>query len=84
MGAKLRYADLVKRGYVNNKTTLRNWINKGIFPPGELIGPNTRAWDEDKDIAPWEAINRPTAPKPTPKSPGRPRKAEAKQAQLTE
>jgi hypothetical protein len=69
----LRYNDLVDRGIVNNKTTLRNWINKGIFPPGKLIGPNIRAWDEDADIASW-AANRPTDPKPTPKSPGRPRK----------
>lgn len=73
MGNKLRYPDLKRRGIVQNKTTLRNWINKGLFPPGKLSGPNTRTWDEQEDIEPWEA-SRPTAAKPTPKSPGRPRK----------
>jgi hypothetical protein len=74
MGNKLRYSDLVRRGIVTNKTTLRNWINNGLFPPGQLTGPNIRTWDEEKDIEPWNA-SRPTAPKSTPKSPGRPRKA---------
>jgi hypothetical protein len=79
MGKRLRYRDLVARGIVKNRVTLRNWIEKLGFPPGQLTGPNTRTWDEDTEIEPWLAT-RPTAPKaaPPPPSPGkrrgRPRK----------
>jgi len=73
MARRLRYPDLVERGYFNNKTTLRNHINAGIFPPGKLTGPNQRSWDEDEDIKPW-LDSRPVEAKPTPKSPGRPPK----------
>ncbi|HMF26434.1 MAG TPA: hypothetical protein VKG24_30540 [Pseudolabrys sp.] len=82
MRKRLRYADLVALGIVNNRTTLRNWIEgKGLepgqkpFPRGQLIGPNSRAWREDEVQAWLEA--RPAAPKPylvTPRRPGRPRK----------
>ena len=73
MGRRLRYPDLVERGYYNNKTTLRNHINAGLFPPGKLTGPNCRTWDEDEDIGPWLA-SRPVDAKAVPKSPGRPRR----------
>jgi predicted DNA-binding transcriptional regulator AlpA len=74
MGKRLRYADLVARGIVSNRTTLQNWQKKHDFPPGQLIGPNSRSWDE-AEVEAWLA-SRPTAPKKgTPKSPGRPRKA---------
>ena len=42
----LRFADLKARGIVNNWPTLLRWIEKGIFPPGHYIGPNTRVWTE--------------------------------------
>jgi hypothetical protein len=69
----LRYADLKARGIVNNPVNLKNWIQKYGFPPGQMIGPNTRVW-ADTDVEAWLA-SRPTAKKPVPKSPGRPRKA---------
>ncbi len=48
MGTKyLRYADLVERQIVNNRTTLSRWIRDNGFPPGILLGPNSRAWGND-------------------------------------
>ncbi len=48
MGTKyLRYADLVERQIVNNRTTLSRWIRDNGFPPGILLGPNSRAWGDD-------------------------------------
>ena len=38
----LRYADLVERQIVNNRTTLARWIKDYGFPAGILLGPNTR------------------------------------------
>ena len=71
---RLRFFDLKARGIVNNRVTLSNWQKKHGFPKGQMTGPNTRTWDEETEIAPWLA-SRPTAPKPVPRSPGRPRKA---------
>jgi hypothetical protein len=78
MGKRLRFRDLKAGGIVNNRVTLKNWILKQGFPPGQLTGPNTRTWDEDTEINPWLA-SRPTASKPEiPLKPGsrrgRPRK----------
>ncbi len=51
----LRYPDLVERGVIPpNRTTLYRWIRDCGFPPGKLIGPNTRAWPED-EIEAWLA-----------------------------
>ncbi len=44
----LRYADLVERQIVNNRTTLSRWIRDYDFPAGVLLGPNSRAWPADK------------------------------------
>ena len=44
----LRYADLVERRIVSNRTTLSRWIKHYGFPPGILLGPNTRAWPTDE------------------------------------
>ncbi len=49
----LRFADLVARQIVNNRTTLSRWIKNYGFPPGVLIGPNTRAWTDD-EIEAWQ------------------------------
>jgi hypothetical protein len=78
MGKRLRFRDLKARGIVNNRVTLKSWIRKHGFPPGQLTGPNTRTWDEDTEINPW-LDSRPTAPKPAPivkGRRGRPRKSE--------
>ena len=50
----LRFSDLKARGIVNNWTTLRNWQKREGFPPGILLGPNSRAWPED-EIEAWLA-----------------------------
>lgn len=72
----LRYADLKERRLVNNRATLKNRIDKFGFPPGRLIGPNTRGWTEE-EIAVYEA-NCQVAPKATPLRPGgRARKTKA-------
>ncbi len=43
----LRFADLKARGIVNNRVTLSHWIEGQGFPPGFLLGPNSRAWTEE-------------------------------------
>jgi hypothetical protein len=50
----VRYPDLQRRGIVNNRFTLRNWIKHRGFPPGRLIGPNTRAWSLE-EVEAWIA-----------------------------
>jgi predicted DNA-binding transcriptional regulator AlpA len=40
----LRYDDLVQRGIVANRTTLRRWIKAGILPPPTRLGLRTIAW----------------------------------------
>ena len=40
----LRFPDLKRLGIVNNYTTLLRWIASGDFPPGRMLGPNTRVW----------------------------------------
>ena len=44
----LRYADLVERQIVNNRTTLQRWTHNYGFPVGVLLGPNSRAWPENQ------------------------------------
>lgn len=44
----LRFSDLKARGIVRNRTTLSRWIHDCDFPPGVLLGPNTRVWPEDE------------------------------------
>ena len=65
----LRYTDLKRLGIVRNRASLGNWIRDLSFPPGQMIGPNTRAWNKAEVMA-WLAA-RPTAKKAidwTPKS----------------
>ncbi len=44
----LRYTDLVAKGVVNSRMTLKRLIDYQGFPPGRLVTPNSRAWDEDE------------------------------------
>ena len=53
----LRFADLKARNIVRNHTTLSRWIRKLDFPPGVMIGPNSRAWTEE-EIEEYEAKRR--------------------------
>lgn len=48
----LRFSDLKGRGIVNNRVTLGRWIKNQNFPPGFLLGANTRVWKES-DIDSW-------------------------------
>lgn len=58
MERRLRYCDLEALGIVRNRVTLRNWIRKCGFPPGQLTGPNQRTWSEI-EIQKW-LDSRPT------------------------
>jgi predicted DNA-binding transcriptional regulator AlpA len=58
----IRYNDLVAMGVVNSRMTLKRLIDTQGFPPGKLITPNARAWEE-VEVNGWIA-NRPTARKP--------------------
>ena len=49
---RLRFSDLVDRGIVRNRVTLKNWIQTQGFPEGQMTGPNTRSWSED-EIERW-------------------------------
>ena len=59
----IRYPELVTKGIVNSRMTLKRLIDFQGFPPGVLITPNARAWDED-EVDVWVA-NRPAARKPS-------------------
>ncbi len=61
----LRFSDLRGRGIVNNRPALKLLIDKSKFPPGRLLGPNTRAWTET-EVEEWLTA-RPTARKPAPR-----------------
>jgi hypothetical protein len=68
----LRYPDLVAAGIVENWTQLLRLINgPEAFPPGQMLGRNTRAWRADV-IAEWLA-QRPVARKPVPTDARHPR-----------
>lgn len=52
MTVLLRYRDLVARGIVRNRMTLRRRIREDGFPPGRMTGPNERTWT-DEEIDTW-------------------------------
>jgi Prophage CP4-57 regulatory protein (AlpA) len=54
----LRFRDLKARGIVNTWPTLKSRIERAGFPPGQKLGPNTRAWRED-EVQAW-LDSRPT------------------------
>jgi Prophage CP4-57 regulatory protein (AlpA) len=54
----IRFSDLKQRGIVNNHVTLQRWIEREGFPPGMMLGPNTRVWRES-EIEQW-LTSRPT------------------------
>jgi hypothetical protein len=44
----LRYRDLKSRGYVNSHVQLKHLQDKGCFPSGAWLGPNTHVWTEQE------------------------------------
>jgi predicted DNA-binding transcriptional regulator AlpA len=58
----VRFRDLKKRGLVDSWPQLKNLIDNCNFPPGRLISPQVRTWDE-QEIADWYA-SRPVEPGP--------------------
>ena len=48
----LRFRDLKDRRIVGNHVTLKRWIEREGFPPGRMLGPNTRVWRES-EIDAW-------------------------------
>ncbi|PBB21146.1 AlpA family phage regulatory protein [Mesorhizobium sp. WSM4313] len=55
----LRFADLAERGIVRNWPQLRRLVEKNGFPPGRMLGENSRFWTEI-EIDEWLAA-RPLA-----------------------
>ena len=47
-----RYPDLVERGIVRNRETLRRWIDSLGFPKPIPLGPNSIAWKAE-DVEAW-------------------------------
>jgi hypothetical protein len=58
MSVLLRFRDLKDSRIVSNHVTLGRWIAKEGFPPGFMLGPNTRVWRE-ADVEAW-LDSRPT------------------------
>jgi predicted DNA-binding transcriptional regulator AlpA len=57
----IRFPDLVAKGVVNSRMTLKRLIDTHGFPPGKLITPNARAWSE-AEVDAW-VNDRPTTRK---------------------
>jgi hypothetical protein len=57
----VRFRDLVDTNIVRNWPTLLRLIDEESFPPGVMLGRNTRAWTLD-EVEAWLAT-RPTARK---------------------
>jgi predicted DNA-binding transcriptional regulator AlpA len=49
---QLRFKDLQRFGIVKTYPTLQDWIDKKGFPPGRMLGDNTRSWSEH-EILEW-------------------------------
>ena len=54
----VRFKDLKERGIVSNRVTLQRRIKDQGFPPGFLLGPNSRAWTEDEIEAHLEKLRQ--------------------------
>jgi hypothetical protein len=58
----LRFKDLKECGYVKNWPQLRYMVEHYGFPPGRLVGANSRTWTVN-EVADWYA-SRPSEPSP--------------------
>lgn len=59
----LRFRDLQERRIVASWPQLRNLLRSQNFPPGRMIGVNTRAWTED-EIDAWIESRPVAGPEP--------------------
>ena len=59
----IHYSDLVAKGVINSRMTLKRLIDNQGFPPGIRVTPNSRAWIEE-DVDAW-IVGRPSARKPS-------------------
>ena len=57
----LRFADLKRRGIVQNWVTLGEWIRHRGFPPGYMLTPKHRCWPE-AEVEAWLEARRIPAP----------------------
>jgi predicted DNA-binding transcriptional regulator AlpA len=73
----LRFRDLKTRGLVKSWPMLKRRVERDGFPPGRMLGPNTRAWTED-EIEEYEN-SRPTAG-PPPRGAAKSRRDKARKA----
>jgi hypothetical protein len=64
MTMKLRFRHLKERGIADSWAQLSNLIDKHGFPPGHMLGPNTRVWDEEDELEPWLASRPIAGPEP--------------------
>ena len=48
----LRFAELKARGIVDSWPMIARRVERDGFPPGRMLGPNTRAWSES-EIEQW-------------------------------
>lgn len=53
----LRFSDLQERGIVRNRQQLHNLTRDLGFPPGFLLSPNARVWDEP-EVEGWLQTRR--------------------------
>lgn len=75
----LRFRDLQDRGIISNWPSLKTRITRDGFPPGRMIGPNSRAWTE-VEVDAWIKSRPVVGPAPrgaAARRRGRPRKARA-------
>jgi predicted DNA-binding transcriptional regulator AlpA len=66
----LRFRDLKRIGLIENWPTLKRRIESQGFPPGKLLGPNTRVWTE-AEVEVW-FVSRPEQLEDPPPENGKP------------
>ncbi len=54
MDRLIDFRGLVQLGVLKNRVTLARWVEREGFPPGQLIGLNSRRWRES-EISAWIA-----------------------------
>jgi hypothetical protein len=59
----LRFRHLKDRGLVNSWPQLKRRIENDGFPPGRMLGPNTRAWT-DEEVEQYENSRPVAGPEP--------------------